>query len=162
MLKKGLCLLLAIVLVFTLSGCADTLKNIVGSMVFIVFTALNDDRADKDEIFEFVTEHEEALLQAVEAKDFTDFESQGIVKDVHAEMGVVEFSCGGAGLVPSSAYVGFYYTADHDMAALWCAPQSAGSLKPSGNGYLWQEKSGDNRYYTEHICGNFYYYAASF
>ena len=28
--------------------------------------------------------------------------------------------------------------------------------------FEWQESNGDNRYYTEHICGNFYYYEASF
>ena len=39
---------------------------------------------------------------------------------------------------------------------------SGGKLAPSGNGFEWQEANGDNWYYTEHICGNFYYYEASF
>ena len=31
-----------------------------------------------------------------------------------------------------------------------------------GSGFEWREANGDNRYYVEHICGNFYYYEASF
>jgi 1-acyl-sn-glycerol-3-phosphate acyltransferase len=28
--------------------------------------------------------------------------------------------------------------------------------------FAWQQENGDDRYYTEHICGHFYYYEASF
>lgn len=158
MWKKGVSILLAAVLLLALLGGS----GILGGVCFLFLVAAGDDRADKDEIFEFVREQEEELLEAVEDGDFSSFENQGFIKDIDAEQAAVDFSCGGAGAGSGTSYVGFYYTADRDMAAVWCAPPSAGSLTGSGDGYEWQEPGGDNRYYTEHICGNFYYYEASF
>ena len=156
MLKKGLALLLAVIMVFSLSGCSD----ILGGAFFLFLVATGDDSADKDEVFDFVSENEEELLKAIEAGDYSTFENQGFIKRIYTDETVVDFSCGGAGVGPNTSYVGFFYTLDNDMTAVWCAPAS--SLTPSGNGFEWQEANGDNRYYTEHICGNFYYYAASF
>ena len=158
MLKKGLALLLAIILAFSLSGCSD----ILGGAFFLLLVAIGDDSADKDEVFDFVSENEEELLKAIETGDYSAFENQGFIKDIDADEKVVDFSCGGAGVGSGTSYVGFYYTPDNDMTAVWCAPSSASSLTPSGSGFAWQEPNGDNRYYTEHICGNFYYYEASF
>ena len=158
MLKKGFALLLAVIMVFSLSGCSD----ILGGAFFLFLVATGDDRADKDEVFDFVSENEEELLKAIEAGDLSAFENQGFIKDIDPDETVVDFSCGGAGVGSGTSYVGFYYTSENDMAAVWCAPSSASSLIPSGNGFEWQEANGDNRYYTEHICGNFYYYEASF
>ena len=158
MLKKGLALLLAIIMLFSLSGCSD----ILGEVFFLFLVATGDDRADKDEVFDFVSENEEELLKAIEAGDYSAFENQGFIKDIDADETVVDFSCGGAGVGSGTSYVGFYYTSENDMAAVWCAPTFAGSLIPCGNGFEWQEPNGDDRYYTEHICGNFYYYEASF
>ena len=158
MLKKGFALLLAVIMVFSLSGCAD----ILGGAFFLFLVATGDDRADKDEVFDFVSENEEELLKSIEAGDYSAFENQGFIKDIDADKTVVDFSCGGVGIGSGTSYVGFYYTVENDMAAVWCAPPFASSLTPSGNGFEWQEPDGDNRYYTEHICGNFYYYEASF
>lgn len=158
MRKKGLSILLAAVLLLALLGGS----GILGGVYFLFLVAAGDDSADKDEIFEFVCEHEDELLEAVEDGDFSSFENQGFIKDIDAGELAVDFTCGGAGIGSGTSYVGFYYTADHDMTAVWCAPPSAGSLTASGDGYEWQEPGGDNRYYTEHICGNFYYYEASF
>jgi hypothetical protein len=97
-----------------------------------------------------------------EDKDFSDYENKGFIKKIDCDIHVVDFSCGGAGVGSGTSYVGFFYTADDDMAAVWCAPYSEASLEPSGSGFAWQEENGDNRYYTEHICGHFYYYEASF
>ena len=158
MLKRVFALLLAVILTFSLSGCS----NILGGAVFLFLIAMGDDRADEEDIFAFVIENEEALLQAIETGDFSAFENQGIIREIDVTENVVEFSCGGAGVGSGTAYVGFYYTADNNMSALWCAPASADALTPSGDGYAWQEPNGDNQYYTDHICGNFYYYEASF
>ena len=158
MLKKGLALLLAVIMVFSLSGCSDILDG----AFFLFLVATGDDSADKDEVFDFVSENEEELLKAIEAGDYSAFENQGFIKDIDANETVVDFSCGGAGVGSGTSYVGFYYTPENDMAAVWCAPSSASALTPSGNGFEWQQPNGDNRYYTEHICGNFYYYEASF
>ena len=158
MLKKGLALLLAVIMVFSLSGCSD----ILGGAFFLFLVATGDDSADKDEVFDFVSENEEELLKAIEAGDYSAFENQGFIKDVDADESIVDFSCGGAGVGSGTSSVGFYYSSVNDVTAVWCAPSSASALTPSGNGFEWQEPNGDNRYYTEHICGNFYYYEASF
>ena len=158
LIKKCTALLLAVIMVFSLSGCSD----ILGGAFFLFLIATGDDRADKDDVFDFVCENEAELLKAIETGDFSAFENQKFITDIDSDVTVVDFSCGGAGIGSGTAYVGFYYTSENDMTAVWCAPSSAGALTPSGNGYEWQEPNGDNRYYTEHICGNFYYYEASF
>ena len=159
MLKKGLALLLAVIVVFFLSGCSD----ILGGAFFLFLVATGDDSADKDEVFDFVSENEEELLKAIEAGDYSAFENQGFIKDIDPDETVVDFSCGGAGVGSGTSYVGFYYAPDDDMVALhWCGPRSADALKPAGAGYEWQEYNGDNYYFVEPICGHFYYYEASF
>lgn len=158
MLKRGLALILAVIMMFSLSGCSDILDG--AFLIFLLATL--DDRADKDVVFKFVCENEEELLKAIEAGDFSTYENKGFIKEIDADETAVDFSCGGAGMGSGTSYVGFYYTPENDMTAVWCAPSSASALTPSGNGFEWQESNGDNRYYTEHICGNFYYYEASF
>lgn len=157
-MKKVLCVCLIIVLCFSLSACSDLL----GGAYFLYLVATGNDSADKDDVFEFVCKNEEELLTAIRNGDFSAFENQGFIKDIDVDETVVDFSCGGAGVGSGTSYVGFYYTPDNDMTAVWCAPSSASSLVPCGNGFEWWEEKGDNRYYTEHICGNFYYYEASF
>ena len=157
-MKKILCLLLSVIMLFSLSGCSDILKG----AVFLYLVATGDDATDKDEVFEFVCENEEKLLTAIEDDDFSAFENQGFIKEINANDSVIEFSCGGAGVGAGISCVGFYYTPDSDMTAVWCAPSSADSPVPCGDGYEWREENGDNSFYTEHICSNFYYYEASF
>ena len=141
---------------------AQRCVSFILAMILIFFVITRDDRASQSAVMSFVNAHQDALVQAIEAREFSDFENKGIIKDIRFSGRTVEFSCGGAGIGSGAAYVGFYYTPKNDMTALWCAPSSAGAFKPSGNGFAWQEPHGDNRYYTEHICGHFYYYEASF
>ena len=154
-MKKFLCQVLAACMAVLLTPCI-----IVGILGFLVFT--NDDSAKKEEVFAFVCEKEGELLAAIDTGDFSAFENQGFIQEIDSREDCVDFSCGGAGIGSGTSYVGFYYTPDQDMTAVWCAPQRSGALVPSGDGFFWQEPGGDNRYYTEHICGNFYYYEASF
>lgn len=157
-MKKLICVLLVLCMLFSLAGCSDVL----GGAFFLFLAATSDDSASKDAVFKFVCEEEETLLKAIEVGDFSAFENKGFIKNIDADPNVVDFSCGGVGIGSATSYVGFYYTADNNMTAVWCAPSSASSLTPSGSGFKWQEPDGDNWYYTEHICGNFYYYEASF
>ena len=158
-MKKFLCILLVLCLLFSLSGCVE---KVLGSAIFLFLVATSDDSADKDEVFEFVCEKEEELLEAIEDEDFSAFENKGFIKSIDADETIVDFSCGGAGVGSGTSYVGFYYSPNDDMTAIWCVPSSVRALKPSGNGFAWKEYNGDNQYYTEHICGHFYYYEASF
>ena len=158
-MKKVICVLLVLCLLLPLVGCSE--KDLAGAF-FLLLVLTGEDSADKADVFEFVREKEDELLKAIEDGDFSAFENQGFIKDIDANKMVVDFSCGGAGVGSGTSYVGFFYTAADDMAAVWCAPYSEASLEPSGSGFAWQEENGDNRYYTEHICGHFYYYEASF
>ena len=158
MVKKVFAFLLAVSMLLTLTGCSD----LVGGLTFLAMVLMSDDSADKDEVFAFVQENEAALLKAIEDKDFSDYENKGFIKKIDSDIHVVDFSCGGAGVGSGTSYVGFYFTPDNDMTAVWCAPFSSSELTPYRKGFQWQEPDGDNRYYVEHICGNFYYYEASF
>lgn len=157
-MKKIICVLLVTCMLFSLTGCS----NFLGSALFFFLVVTGDDSADKDDVFEFVCENEEELIKAIEDGNFSDFENKGFIKDIDEDETAVDFSCGGGGVGPGTYYVGFYYTQDNDMTAVWCAPTSDDSLLPYENGFRWQEPNGDNWYYTEHICGNFYYYEAGF
>ena len=86
MLKKGLALLLAVIMVFSLSGCSD----ILGGAFFLFLVATGDDSADKDEVFDFVSENEEELLKAIEAGDFSAYENKGFIKEIDADETVVD------------------------------------------------------------------------
>lgn len=157
MVKKALSLLLVVVMLFSFSGCV---YDVVGSALFLYLIATGDDRADKEDIFDFVCENEEELLKAIKKSDFSKFKNKGFIKEINADDLVVEFPCGGFGVGSGTSYVGFYYTPNDDMTAPWCA--ASGNLTRSGDGYEWKEPNGDNYYYTENICGKFYYYEASF
>ena len=157
-MKKVICVIFTFCIMCSLAGCAD----FFGGTLFLFFTAANDDRANKETIVAFVCEQEDELLQAIEDRDFSAFEHKGFIQDISVGNAVVEFSCGGMGIGSATSYVGFYYTPDNDVSAVWCAPSSSALLIPSGNGFAWQEPNGDNRFYAEKICENFYYYEASF
>ena len=153
-MPKALCILLILAMLVSLTGC--------GALYLSALVIMGDDRADKSEIFAFVRENEAELLQAIQTRDFSAFENQGFIGTIRANDESIEFSCGGVGMGSSTSYVGFYYTSTDDMTAVWCAPKSADDLVVCGDGYEWKQPDGDNRYYTEHISGNFYYYEASF
>ena len=157
-MKKLLCILLVLCMLFSLSGCA---VKILGGAVFLFLVATGDDSADKDEVIEFVCEKEEELLKAIENGEFSAFENKGFIKSIDTNETHVDFSCGGAGVGSGTSYVGFFYSPNDDMTAVWRSPSSI-SLTPFGNGFEWQEENGDNYYYAEHICGHFYYYEFSF
>ena len=72
----------------------------------------------------------------------------------------MEFYCGGSGLVPSSSYYGFYYSPDDLPLAVDVTLTE--NLGPEGDGFGWGEPDGDNRYYTERIMKNWYYYESHY
>jgi len=127
--------------------------------VFLFIHTNSSDNLSKSEIFKLVEKNEDILLGDISANNFNDSsEIKGIV-DVNIEEEIINFYCGGYGMGPSTGYYGFYYTEDDNMTAIWC---SGSPLKQDGKGYSWEEDDGDNRYYTEKICDNFYYYEAHF
>ena len=71
-MKKLICVLLVICMLFSLTGCAE---KVLGSAVFLFLVATSDDSADKNDVFEFVSDNEEELLKAIENGDFSAFEN---------------------------------------------------------------------------------------
>lgn len=90
-----------------------------------------DDSAEKEDVFNFVCENEKELLKAIENEDYSEFENQSMIKNINPDETAVYFYCGGAGFGPSTFYVGFFYTPDNDMFAVWCAPSPSDPLAPS-------------------------------
>ena len=115
-MEKSIGLLLPVILVLCFLA-----SPFVAGGVFGLIVMLGDDSADKVEVIEFVCEKEDELLKSIETEDFSAFENQGFIKDIDADKSVVDFSCGGAGVGSGTSYVGFYYTPDHDMTAIWCS-----------------------------------------
>ena len=157
-MKKVLCLFLCLLASLSFTSCS------------LLLLSGGDDRADKEDIFAYVKENEDLLLKCIDENDFSEIKSSaGIIQYIDVDdigNGFVNFDCGGAGFGPETSYRGFYYSADDDMTEVWCAHCDNDSLRESGEGYLWKEswtdKYGDNTYYTENICGHFYYYDASY
>lgn len=121
-----------------------------------------DGRADKDTIFQLVTDKRQLLLSCIEKNDFEELDWNLSIQEIDVNDDHVDFSCGGAGFGSQTAYRGFFYTENEDMYAVWCAPPNDQRLSAEGDGYKWTEENGDNTYYVEKICDNFYYYEATF
>lgn len=145
-MKKGIAILLLLCAVVMLTGCG---------------------RNRKETAFRIVEDNLEVLKNDIKQGDFAMSASIEGIESVDAEkevglsvaIGFVEYSCGGAGFGPSTAYWGFYYSEDDDLSEIWCAGTP---LVASGDGFLYEQSDGDNRYYTEHIVDHFYYYEAAY
>ena len=155
-MKKIICLILTVLVLFSMSGCSE---RIAGAFMWFL-VANDDDRAAKEDIFAFVSDNEDALRKAIADNDYTAFAEHEIIKDVYANERVVDFYCGGYGMGAESAYVGFCYIPDNNITAVPGMPANGDLIKPSGAGFVYEE--GDNRFYAERICENFYYYEASY
>ena len=137
-------ILLAVLMVFSLAGCGGR------------------DSA-KAEVFELVEENCSTIEEACVQLDIEALEQiEGITK-VDVKDGYVLVYCTGGGIAPSSQEHGFYYAPDGLPVAVFdgqilCDPAD---LTPDGDGYVYRD-SGYNRFYTECITGNLFYYSASF
>ena len=88
----------------------------------------------------------------------TDIPGVQSVQYWHGDNGMIEFFVKGRGIAPASSYFGFYYSVDGAPLAF---QNTKVTLIESGDGWKWTH-GGDNRGYTEHISGNWYYYEAAF
>lgn len=148
------------------------MKRIIGFLlilsIIVSFAACNlEDRATKESIISFVLENEESILKCIETGDYTSIENNKPITEINFEKNCVDFYCGGMGFGAGSMYVGFFYSEEDDIKAVWCAPSlPEHTLIPCDDGYIWKEvwtdEGGDNTYYAEKICENIYYYEAHF
>ena len=121
---------------------------------------------EKERIIRYVRKHEGLLLRYIEKRDDEILKNQPMIRQIRISDAYIDFSCGGDGFGPETSYWGFYYSEKDDMSVLWCAHPADQRLEKSGDGYMWKEAwydpRGDNTYYTEWICGHFYYYEMTF
>ena len=143
-------------------GLAVVLLLLFLTIMYFVCVVLTDDSMKNEDIFSLVIQQEHALVSYIDNRDFSEVPPIDGIKAARLHDDTIEFSCGGSGLGSATYYCGFYYSETDDLYGMWCAPAHGSNLKPDGNGFLYEESNGDNRYYTEHISGHFYYYEAFF
>lgn len=123
---------------------------------------LTDDAPSKKEIFKYVRNNEQLILQTVNeikanyyATDLNyNILNDKMVKDitVSEDEDIYYFYCGGRG---RDYYCGFYYS-ENDVL-----DNSMGldtEPIPKGNGYIWYEKNVGNSSYSEKIVEKIYFY----
>lgn len=80
---------------------------------------------------------------------------------VYPGAGMVEFHTGGWGLVPSSTYNGFYYSADNTHKLFSAAYDEKTSLEIDGDHASWADGT-DNHGISIRITENWFWFEASF
>ena len=141
---RKLLILLAMLMIFSPAGCGGK------------------DSA-KAEIFDLVEEHSDTIVDACDRMDAETLAGIDGVRKVDLTDGYILVYCFGEGIAPSSQDHGFYYAPDGQPVAVFDGQILCGTdeLTPDGDGFVYFD-SGYNRFYTEHIMGNLYYYSASF
>lgn len=80
-----------------------------------------------------------------------------IVKDVYRHGDILVFYCGGAGIVTSSTYSGFYYVANDMPSALEFSDEAV--FRETGQGkYEWKNEKGNKAFVAERIRSCWFYY----
>lgn len=151
MLRKILCLLLAVILIFSLSGCQWQW------ILLLPMIEQSNDMESKQDTFTFVQENQDMLLLCIKQREASTLEGYGIIKSVTESGNYIEFYCGGSGFGAETNYSGFFYSKNGNINAArsYISPDD---MLPKDDGYYWEDEIGDDSYYVENICGNFYYY----
>ena len=141
-MKRVLFICLLFIASFTLSSCTDNLS--------------------KKHIFAIVQENHAFLQKCIDEGTYDRLLEIRGIQSTHADIkgSCVEFYCGGAGLVPSSSYYGFYYSPMDVPIAVDITETE--NLTSKDDGWGWKEPNGDNIYYTERIMECWYYYESHY
>lgn len=140
-----------------------------------------DDSVPRDEIFSYVNANYEKLenfpyekiqnfndlntgYENYEARDKNEANiikehlgNKSIVKSVYAyNENILEFYCGGSGLVTGSTYTGFYYSKDDTPYGMEF--DGYGLTEIEAGVFEWQNEDGSHKIHTEKIRDNWYYY----
>lgn len=122
----------------------------------------------KERVLAVFEQQQERILRKIEhylAGDEVTWDNlEGVpwVHTYHTYRGeLIEFECIAEGILTSSFQAGFYYTPDDEPAYVgWFLGNRLDELVEDGDGWSYSDGT-DNRYYTERICENFYYYTES-
>ena len=148
----------------------NKLRCFIFVCVFAIFLLLMgcSDGATKAEIFVAVEKEHPTIIQCMQTNNYDDCKKISIVKEITQYDDYVDFYCGGSGMGGQTSYRGFYYFENDELEYIQvCLGElidgNGGNMFiPCGNGYLWQEKGGDNTFYFEKIANHIYYYEQEF
>ena len=129
--------------------------------LFATLPACSNNLTEKSDIISLYQKNEEIFLLAAENGDYSAVEGIKGVQKVLVWDTYIDIQCGGAGFGSSTHYYGIFYSADDNLCAIDVAGPKD-KLIEHCDGYLYQEESGDNRYYVESLGNHFYYYEAHF
>lgn len=121
-----------------------------------------DGQRNKESIFSYVETNQELLLSCICEEDYTPLRGRFSPEEINVEENHVDFDWRATGFGSETAYCGFFWSESGDLYAAWCAPPAEEPLTPRDDGFFWQEAEGDNTYYVEKICDNFFYYEGTF
>ena len=127
----------------------------------LIFSACGNRPTAKEQVLAVFEEQEELICEKIEdysAGDEVEWDDlEGVLSVSVLVNETIEFECIAEGILTSSFQAGFYYSPDDEPAYVgYFMFSSLDELVESGDGFSYSD--GDNRYYTERICDNFYYY----
>lgn len=149
MLRKIICAVFTVVMIFTLSGCEWLLLPIIIEQ--------SNDIKSKEEIIAFVQENRDKLLASIKQRQPETLEGFGIIKSVYEGGNYIEYYCGGSGFGSQTNYSGFIYAKNGNINAAR-SDISLDAMVEKDDGYYWHDEVGDNTYFVVHICDRFFYY----
>ena len=141
------------------------MKKVISLLVLfamvIVLSACSNNLTEKSDIISLYQKNEKIFLLAAENGDYSAIERIKGVQKVLVWDTYIDIQCGGSGFGSSTHYYGIFYSADDNLCAIDVAGPRDKLVEP-GEGYLYQEENGDNRYYVEPLGNHYYYYEAHF
>ena len=166
-LKKAVIAVLLISCCVSLTGC-----KMGEAILFGMLISNGNDSVPKDEICEYVSKHtaelssfpyelyRETATDEASRKRFIQntLGKDSIVKSVYQySPEIVQFYCGGTGIVTSSTYCGFQYS-EHDIPYAFEFNDIAQFEQTSEGVYEWESENRQKTFYTERIQPNWFYY----
>ena len=116
----------------------------------------------REQVLETFEAQRELILDKIEAHlaggEAGWDELEGVREVSKYNDGIIKFMCVAEGIVTSGVEAGFYYSPDDAPAYVGWFPNIR--LVEDGDGWFWSDGT-DNRYYTQRICENFFYYTES-
>ena len=131
----------------------------------LMFSACGNRPANKERVLAVFEAQKELICEKISdyiAGDEVEWNDlEGVLSVSVLVNDTIEFECIVEGILTSSFQAGFYYSPDDEPAYVgWFMFNSLDELVEDGDGYSYSDGT-DNRYYTERICENFYYYTES-
>ena len=130
--------------------------------VMFTFSACGNRPTPKEQVLAVFEDQEELICEKIAdygAGDEVEWDDlEGVLRVSILVNETIEFECIAEGLMTSSFQAGFYYSPNDEPAYVgWFVGNKLDELVEDGDGYSYSDGT-DNRYYTERICENFYYY----